>query len=285
MNTTTTTRTGADGRGADGKGASPGAPGATGPASTPASRLKALARAEYTLLTRNRTALFAGLLVPVAMIGSIKVSLAQVDLGKAGLSSMEVAMVGSIGMVLVMAVYANLTSAYTARREDLVLKRLRTVEATDLEILTGTALPAVALAFVQSLVMITGGVVLLDVRAPQQPLLLTAGLLAGLALLATLSAVTSAFTRTVESAQITSMPLFLVSVVGSGLFVPLEVFPDRVAAVCELLPMTGVMTLIRAGWLGGVESGDALRAGLTALVWIALALFAVRKWFRWGPRR
>ncbi|MFF5566400.1 ABC transporter permease [Streptomyces sp. NPDC012623] len=258
---------------------------ATGPASTPVGRLKALGRAEYTLLIRNRTALFAGLLVPVAMIGSIKVSLAQVDLGGTGLSSMEVAMVGSIGMVLVMAVYANLTSAYTARREDLVLKRLRTVEATDLEILTGTALPAVALAFVQSLLMIAGGVVLLDVRAPGQPLLLLAGLLAGLVLLATLGAVTSSFTRTVESAQLTSMPLFLLSVVGSGLFVPLDVFPDRIAAFCELLPVTGVMTLIRAGWLGGIEGYEVLRAGLTALVWIALALFAVRKWFRWGPRR
>lgn len=256
-----------------------------GGASTPLGRLKALGQAEYTLLIRNRTALFAGLLVPVAMIGAIKTSIGQVDLGGTGLSTIEVAMVGSIGMVLVMAVYANLASAYTSRREDLVLKRLRTVEAADHEILAGTALPAVALAFVQAAVMIAGGVALLDVRAPRQPLLLLAGLLAGLVLLATLGAVTSAFTRTVESAQLTTMPLFLLSVMGSGLFVPLDIFPDRVAAVCELLPMTGVMTLIRAGWLGGIEGLDVLRAGLTALVWIALALFAVRKWFRWEPRR
>jgi ABC-2 type transport system permease protein len=61
--------------------------------------------------------------------------------------------------------------------------------------------------------------------------------------------------------------------------------PDRVASVCELLPMTGVMTLVRAGWLGGTGGYDLLGAGLTALVWTVLAVFAVQRWFRWDPRR
>ncbi|MEV7090630.1 ABC transporter permease [Streptomyces sp. NPDC093085] len=248
-------------------------------------RLQALGRAEYVMLVRNRAALFASLVVPVAMIGAIKASLKEVDLSGFGASGIEVAMAGSLGVVLVMAVYANLTSAYTARREDLVLKRLRTVEASDREILAGTALPAVSLAFIQSCLMIAGAVAFLEVRAPSNPLLLLAGLLGGLLLLSALAAVTSAFTRTVESAQLTIMPLFLTSVVGSGLFVPLEVLPDRLAAVCELLPVTGVMTLIRAGWLGGAEGYDLLRAALSALVWIALSLFAVQRWFRWEPRR
>ncbi|MFE4057177.1 ABC transporter permease [Streptomyces sp. NPDC059096] len=252
---------------------------------TVAGRLKALGRAEYVLLVRNRTALFSALIVPVAMIGAIRMSLKEVDLGEVGLSGIEVAMAGSIGMVLIMAVYANLSAAYTARREDLVLKRLRTIEASDREILAGTALPAVVLAFVQSCLMIAGGVAFLDVRAPDSPLVLLGGLLAGLLLLSALAAATSAFTRTVESAQITTMPLFLVSVVGSGLFVPLEVLPDRVASVCELLPVTGVMTLIRAGWLGGTDGSGLLGAALASLVWIVLAVLAVQRWFRWEPRR
>ncbi|MFJ2174598.1 ABC transporter permease [Streptomyces sp. NPDC101062] len=248
-------------------------------------RLKALGRAEFVMLVRNRTALFSALIVPVAMIGAIKMSLKEVDLGEVGLSGIEVAMAGSIGMVLIMAVYANLSAAYTARREDLVLKRLRTVETSDREILIGTALPAVVLAFAQSCLMIAGGVAFLGVRAPQNALLLIGGLLGGLVLLSALAAATSAFTRTVESAQITTMPLFLVSVAGSGLFVPLEVLPDRVASICELLPVTGVMTLIRAGWLGGTEGYDLLGAALNALAWIVLAGFAVQRWFRWEPRR
>ncbi|MFE4826270.1 ABC transporter permease [Streptomyces sp. NPDC056672] len=252
---------------------------------TVAGRLGALGRAEFTLLVRNRTALFAALFVPVAMIGAIKSSLGGIDLGRTGMNAVEAALSGGIGMVLIMAVYANLASAYTARREELVLKRLRTIEVSDREILAGTALPAVSLAFVQSAVMIAAGVAFLGIRAPQRPVVLVGGLLAGLVLLTALAAVTSAFTRTVESAQLTTMPLFMISVLGSGLFIPLEALPERIASVCELLPVTGVMTLIRAGWLGGGEGYDLFGAALGALAWTVLAVFAAERWFRWEPRR
>ncbi|MFD5033144.1 ABC transporter permease [Streptomyces sp. NPDC058405] len=252
---------------------------------TTSGRLAALGRAELTLLVRNKTALFSAVLVPLGMIGAIKASLGGVNLDKAGMTVAEVAMIGGIGMVLIFAVYANLATAYTARREELVLKRLRTIEAPDREILAGTALPAAALAFTQCAVMIAAGVVFLGLSAPQQPVVLVLGVLGGLVLLTALAATTSAFTRTVESAQLTTMPLFLISVVGSGLFVPLDALPDTVASVCELLPVTGVMTLIRAGWLGGVEGYDLLGAALNALAWTVLAVFAVQRWFRWEPRR
>ncbi|MFD8920141.1 ABC transporter permease [Streptomyces sp. NPDC059569] len=252
---------------------------------TTGDRLKALGRAEFSLLVRNRTALFTALLVPLGMIVAIKESLGRIDLGDTGISVIEASMTGGIGMVLIMAVYSSLTAAYTARREELVLKRLRTMEASDREILIGTALPSAGLAFAQSAVMIAAAVAFLDVRAPQQPVVLVGGLLLGLVLLSAMAAVTSAFTRTVESAQITSMPLFMISVVGSGLFVPLEALPDRIATICELLPMTGTITLIRAGWLGGAEGNDLLGAALSALVWTILSVFAVQRWFRWEPRR
>ncbi|MFJ2674074.1 ABC transporter permease [Streptomyces sp. NPDC088551] len=252
---------------------------------TTGDRLKALGRAEFSLLVRNRTALFTALLVPLGMIVAIKESLGRIDLGDTGISVIEASMTGGIGMVLIMAVYSSLTAAYTARREELVLKRLRTMEALDREILIGTALPSAGLAFAQSAVMIAAAVAFLDVRAPQQPVVLVGGLLLGLVLLSAMAAVTSAFTRTVESAQITSMPLFMISVVGSGLFVPLEALPERIASFCELLPMTGTITLIRAGWLGGTEAYDLLGAALSALVWTILSVFAVQRWFRWEPRR
>ncbi|MCL7379717.1 ABC transporter permease [Streptomyces sp. 35G-GA-8] len=252
---------------------------------TTGDHLKSLGRAEFSLLLRNRTALFTALFVPLGMIVAIRQSLGGIDLGETGISALEAAMTGGIGMVLIMAVYGSLTSAYTARREELVLKRLRTMEASDREILIGTALPAAGLAFIQAAVMIAAGVVFLDVRAPQQPVVLVGGLLIGLLLLSALAAVTSAFTRTVESAQISIMPLFMISVIGSGLFIPLEALPERMASFCELLPVTGAMTLIRAGWLGGTDGPDLLGAALSALVWTILSVFAVQRWFRWEPRR
>ncbi|MFJ1596006.1 ABC transporter permease [Streptomyces sp. NPDC088261] len=262
-----------------------GTEGGTGGLTTSAGRLAALGRAELTLLVRNRTALFTALFVPIAMMGSIKVSLEGTDLGGAGVTVAEAALTGGVGTVLLMVVYANLVSAYTSRREELVLKRLRTGETADREILAGTALPAAALALVQCVVLVAAGSLFLDVGGVRRPDLLAAGLLAAIVLLTALAATTSVLTRTVESAQITTMPMFLVSLLGSGLFVPLDTLPDRVASVCELLPMTGVMTLVRAGWIGGVDGADLLGAGISAVAWTVLAAYAVRRWFRWEPRR
>lgn len=252
---------------------------------TRAGRLGALARAELTLLIRNRTTLFVALFVPIGLIASVQVSLKNVDLEDTGMSVLEIALTGGIGMVLLMVVYSNLTSAYTTRREELVLKRLRTGEVSDPEILTGTALPAAALALAQCVLLVVVGVAFLDVSSPRRPELLVLGVLVGIGLMAALAAATASYTRTVESAQITTMPVFMLSIVGSGLFMPLEALPDNVSSVCELLPMTGIVTLVRAGWLGDAATGDLVSAGLNALAWSVLAVFAVKRWFRWEPRR
>ncbi|WNO73690.1 MULTISPECIES: ABC transporter permease [unclassified Streptomyces] len=248
-------------------------------------RLNALGRAELTLLVRNRTTLFVALLMPPAMIMLMASTLDGMDLGPTGMSIGEATMTGAIGMVLILVVHLNLVSAYVARREELVLKRLRTGEVPDHEILTGTALPAVGLALAQCLLIVIAGMALLDLGAPRRPDLLVVGILLGTLLMAALAAATSAFTRTVESSQITTMPMFLISLPGSGLLFPLDVLPDKIASVCELLPLTGAMTLVRAGWLGDTGSGELLGAAVTALAWVVVSVFAVQRWFRWEPRR
>ncbi|MFJ2899541.1 ABC transporter permease [Streptomyces sp. NPDC087218] len=262
-----------------------GAPARRATTTTVRDRLTALGRAEVTLLARNRTAVFVALLMPAAMVLAMKSTLKPSLLDGSGLSVAGAALTGGIGIVLIQAVYMNMVSSYVARREDLVLKRLRTGEVTDREILVGTALPSAALALAQIVVIVVAGTAFFDLDAPKRPDLLLAGLLLGVVMLTALAGATSTITRTVQTSQLTTLPLFFVSLMGSGLFVPLEVMPDRMAAVCEILPVTGAMTLVRAGWLGGAEGSDLLVAALTGLAWTAFAVFAVQRWFRWEPRR
>ncbi|MEU6530526.1 ABC transporter permease [Streptomyces sp. NPDC046928] len=252
---------------------------------TPAGRMTSLARAELTLLGRSRGTLFAALFVPLILPLSAREAAKQMDLAEAGLTLGTVILPASIGFSLLYAVYATLVSVYTARREELVLKRLRTGEPRDTEILAGAALPAVAVGLAQSVVLAIGCTVLLDVGAPRAPHLAVLGLLSGFVLCAALAAVTSSFTRSVESAQVTTLPVVFLSMIFSGMFVPLEVLPDRMASVCELLPLTPVITLVRGGWTGELSAYETLGAVTTALAWTVLAVFAVRRWFRWEPRR
>uniref|UniRef100_UPI000A62E952 ABC transporter permease n=1 Tax=Streptomyces sp. NRRL B-24085 TaxID=1709476 RepID=UPI000A62E952 len=117
------------------------------------------------------------------------------------------------------------------------------------------------------------------------PHLAALGLLLGLVMCAALAAVTAAVTRTVESAQVTTLPFVMISMVLSGVAVPLELLPGTFASVCELLPLSPVITLVRGGWAGTLSAYEALGALGTALAWTVLAVFAVQRWFRWEPRR
>ncbi|WP_328426446.1 ABC transporter permease [Streptomyces sp. NBC_00443] len=251
---------------------------------TPVGRMAALARAEVTLLGRSRGTLFAALFVPLLLPFSVREAAKGMDLAEAGLSLGTVVLPASIGFSLLYAVYATLVSVYTARREELVLKRLRTGELKDAEILAGAALPAVVTGLAQSLVLAVGCAVLLDVGAPDAPHLAVLGLLLGIVLCASLGAVTASFTRSVESAQVTTLPVVFLSMIFSGMFVPLEVLPDRMASVCELLPLTPVITLLRGGWTGDLSAYEAIGPVVTGLAWTVLGVLAVRRWFRWEPR-
>ncbi|MET7450319.1 ABC transporter permease [Streptomyces sp. NPDC005574] len=252
---------------------------------TPAGRMVALARAELTLLGRNQTALLSAVFVPLALPFSVRSLADGMDLGDAGLSVGLVLLPAAIGFSLLFAVYTTLVGVFAARREELVLKRLRVGELRDPEILCGAALPAAALGLAQSLLLAVGCAVLLDVPAPRAPQLAVLGILSGLVLCTVLAAVTAGFTRTAESAQVTSLPLVLVSLTGSGVVVPLELLPHRTAVLCELLPLTPVITLVRGGWSGDLSAYETLGPLLTALAWTAAGVFAVRRWFRWEPRR
>ncbi|MEV5953570.1 ABC transporter permease [Streptomyces sp. NPDC051987] len=248
-------------------------------------RLRALARAELTLLGRNRSAVVTALLVPLALPFTVRPAIDQIDLRKEGLSVGPVMLTAAIGFSFLFAVYTSLVSAYVARREELVLKRLRTGELKDAEILVGTALPAVCIGLAQALLLAVGCAVLLDAGVPEAPWLTLLGLLFGLLLSAALAALTAAFTRTTDSAQVTALPLVLVSMMGSGIAVPADILPDRVAAVCAFLPLSPAERLVRAGWTGELSASGALEAVALALAWAVVAVFAVRRWFRWEPRR
>ena len=248
-------------------------------------RLRALARAELTLLGRNRSAVVTALLMPLALPFSVRPAVDQMDLKAQGLNVGTVMLTAAIGFSFLFAVYTSLVSAYVARREELVLKRLRTGELGDAEILAGTALPAVCLGFAQAVLFGVGCAVLLDAGAPRAPYLTILGLGSGLVLCAALAALTASFTRTTESAQITAAPLVFVSMSGSGIMIPTELLPHRLASVCELLPLSPAIRLVRGGWTGQLSAYEVLGAVATALAWTVVAVFAVRRWFRWEPRR
>jgi ABC-2 type transport system permease protein len=234
-------------------------------------RAVAVGQAELKLFWRNRTALFNSLVMPL-LIAPV---LLAADTDGVPL------VIGLIGFVLLMAIYYNLVTTFVARREELVLKRLRVGELTDPEILLGASLPSVVVALVQMTLFAVIVGVLTGIALPSKPWFLLLGIAGGVAVFVLLAAASSAFTRTVEMAQVTSLPVLVACLLGSGVFFPLSMFPEGVGTVLRLLPLSPVLELLRAGW----HHGPVLQPMIVLAVWIGLGTYAVRRWFRWDPRR
>ena len=111
-----------------------------------------------------------------------------------------------------------------------------------------------------------------------------------------LASVTAAVTRTVQLAQVTTMPALWLPLVFSGLLFPLAMLPGPLRWVAEALPLTPVVELMRLALTGTAAAGGhrlGLAATFSAAVipvlvltaWIAVAGWAARRWFRWEPRR
>lgn len=257
-----------------------------GPRTRPGARLSALARAELTLLGRSKVMIYSGLFAPLLVTFGTKATLQrQLELAGTGLSIGTVLLPAAIGMALLFAVYSNLVGVYVVRREERVLKRLRTGEVTDWEILVGTAVPAMLIFLAQCALYALGGSLALGVEPPRAPHLLLMGVLIGVVMMVALAVASAGVTRTAEAAQLTPFPFLMVSLVASGMLVPLEILPHRLAQVLELLPLSPVMGLVRDGWTGGADAGETVKQLVIGVVWAGLAVFAGKRWFRWEPRR
>jgi ABC-2 type transport system permease protein len=253
-------------------------------------RIRALAAAETRLLLRNRTAVVNSVLAPLLLVAAVRAFGAQDDAvpGAALLAT-------AIAVTLVFTTYYNLVTTFVARREEFVLQRMRTGELTDAEILLGTATPSLLVTVVQVLVVSVGAVVTGRWSAPVDVALPLVAVVGGAVLMLLLAAVSTAVTRTAESAQITTMPFVITATSLSGLFFPLTAFPEQVAHAARLLPLTPVVELTWLGLAGRTWDGDAVDLpGAWAAApfpiavlagWLLIAALVAPRVFRWAPRR
>ena len=187
---------------------------------------------------------------------------------------------GLAGFALLSVVYYNLVTILVARREELMLKRLRTGEATDVEILAGAATPSVLLAWGQ-IVLAIG---IFSLRWPGNIAALVLGLTLGTLVFGLLAALSTALTRSVEMAQITTLPVLAVSALFAlpGAF---DGLPKPITEIGQWLPMSRVIELIHQGMTGSGRLTDAVAPVLVLSAWVVVAGWATRRWFRWEPRR
>lgn len=255
--------------------------------------LLALGRAEYLQFRRNKTLVVMGTVFPIGMplllfFGARGGGAPQ----PAGVSTtIEIFAL----MALLMVQYYSVLSLVTTRRGEGVLKRLRTGEAADWQILSAPAVPGLLLTGIGTAVVL-GAIYLAGAAAPVNAALLAIALLGGIVVFTLLALATSAVTRNAEAAQITSIPVMTVAMLGMGSI--RSVLPDRLADLADFTPFAAVSDLIQLGVVGlpygaaegaapASFGGAAAEAGLplvTLAVWMVLALALALRCFRWDDR-
>ncbi|GLU47508.1 ABC transporter permease [Nocardiopsis ansamitocini] len=255
-----------------------------------------LTRTEFTLFYRYRMALYAAVLplvflVPVFSMGPGEL-LPGIDAVAFSLTNFFAMAAMTIGVV-------HVSNVYAARREQLVLKRFRVAGVPPVAMFGATALSVIAVVGVQSLAVI-GALVAMTGSPPADPVMLVLSILLISVVMTLFGAVITRFARNAESAQMMAMAPFMLLIVASGFFVPLELLPDRLAQLFGYLPMVPAIELAQSAYFGhdffaaatapAAEPATGLRLWTAAvpalailLAWTAVLAYSLR-YFRWDPR-
>ncbi|MCP9954944.1 ABC transporter permease [Actinomadura madurae] len=259
------------------------------------SAVLSVARLDLTLLWRNRTALFTVFGLPVLFaVMLVPAKGNEID----GVDGALLQGTGHLGFFLVFAVFMNLVTVFTARREDRTLKRLRGTALSDAEITGGSVLTATAMYAVQAVALVVVLAAGMGGRMPADPVLMLAGLAGGVVVFATLAFAVSGITPNAELAQLTVLPIMFGCMLGGGVMFPLESLPEWGQQICRLVPLSPVVEIVRTGYFGqdfvhradhpsvGLGEGwlTCVRPFLVLLFWAALGRVLATRWFRWEPR-
>ncbi|MEU9762892.1 ABC transporter permease [Streptomyces sp. NPDC047985] len=257
--------------------------GVSGVNSTAMRHMRTLFRIEWKLFNRIKSNYIFVLLVPVMILMAMRFVQEQLDLGEHGLQPGPLMVSTATGILLIFSLYSSVTGLYVARREELVLKRLRTGEVSDPVILAGGASMYIAICVVQVVVV----AVVLSVMfgaVPRQPFAAVMGLITGVALMTAMAAATAALCRTVESVLVATLPAIFILPMVSGVYIPREVLPEALGEALLFAPLSSTVDLVRSGWTGELSMSGVLGRSVLALAWTGGFAWIAARRFRWEPR-
>ena len=223
-------------------------------------RIAAIGRAETRLFARNPTILATALLLAPVTVVLMGPMLGRDLIGPA-FATFLVEMLATWSMLMV--VYYNLTVIFVTRREEGVFQRMSTGEATPWEALIGVCLPSAAVAVAQVVLGTAAAMAFMGMHSLVNPLLILLALVGGIVFLAATAAWSSTWTATVEGAQYSTMPLFLVLIFLSGTFLPASM-SEGLRAIAAGSPLYAVSDLVSLGMTGTSLDGGITAEGFTS---------------------
>jgi ABC-2 type transport system permease protein len=238
-------------------------------------------RYELRLYSRSRELAFFTFLLP--MILFLLLGFAYGDEELEGVKGSDYLMTGTLGYGVVATAFAGLTIVLVIRREEGILKRLRSTPLPGPVYLTALLTTTMIAFLVQAVFIIAVGMAAFGASFPSHLVSLVLALILGAASFAALGVGLTGLIKRAEGASAVVNAIYFPMLFISGSFFERDTFPEFLQTVANMLPLTYFIDLV----FGVVYEGDQIwdRLGDVAVLaaWgLAGALLAVRR-FRWTP--
>jgi len=238
-------------------------------------------RAEQLIFWRSREAAIFVFVFPILLF----VLLNAVYEGESdGHAVVDVLVAGLLGYGVANTALAGLAIILVGRRENGILKRLRSTPLPPATYLTAAVTSIVAVFALQSVALVTLGVAVFGANVPDGPFSLAAALVLGAACFAAMGFAAASLIRSADGASAVMNVIVLPMAFLSGGFGPARDLPAFLQALADVLPLTYFIDLVEAIVLDGEQAWSQPVDIAVVAAWGAAGLVVALRRFRWEPR-
>jgi ABC-2 type transport system permease protein len=191
---------------------------------------------------------------------------------------------GLIGTAIVFTTFAGIAITLVVRRDTGILKRVRGTPLPPAVYLCALAGSMALVLALEAVIIVAVGSTLLDLSAPDSPFELLGLVVVGAFSFAALAFAIVPLVPAAEGSSAVISSVYLPLLGLSGAFFPLHRLPTALHELADVLPLSHLLSALRAAYGGGGLSGSDLAGLLVTLAWaLAGALVAVKR-FGWEPQ-
>jgi ABC-2 type transport system permease protein len=238
-------------------------------------------RYELRLYSRSRELAFFTFLLPVILF--LMLGFAYGDDELKGVKGSDYLLIGTLGYGVVATAFAGLTIVLVLRREDGILKRLRSTPLpapTYLAALLSTTM----LAFlVQAVVIVAVGMSAFGASFPSHSFSFVLALILGAAVFAALGVGLTGLIKRAEGASAVVNAIYFPMLFLSGSFFERDTFPEFLQAVADVLPLTYFFDLVFGVVYGGDQIWDRPGDVAALAIWGLVGAYVAVRRFHWTP--
>jgi ABC-2 type transport system permease protein len=238
-------------------------------------------RSEQLIFWRSREAAIFVFVFPLLLF----VLLNAVYSGESeGHPVVDVLVAGLLGYGVANTALAGLAIILVGRRENGILKRLRSTPLPPAIYLAAVLLSIVIVYALQSAALVGLGVGLFGAAAPPRPFSLVLALALGAVSFAALGFAAASLIRSADGASAVMNVIVLPMAFLSGGFGPARDLPAYLDAIADVLPLTYFIDLVEGIVLDGDSFWSHPRSIGVVAAWGAAGLVLAARRFRWEPR-